>query len=303
MVTEADHENHKHLDGINLDYFVQVQNNLKAEMKDTLILMDKEIKSLDLPEELEKILMEFSFEVINIGCSKAKVLRLSNIEQTFYLKINKVDSIFDLEKEKTILEWLSKKLEVPEVIYFGKKNEMAFLLISEIQGKVSHFVGSDAEKRKNIRILAEGLRKIHSVPIVSCPIDNSPDKLMQMAKDRLEKGNIDTSQFDTRWSDISPEELLKEVTRIKPDEYDLVFSHGDYCLPNILIKEGNLSGFVDWSWGGINDRYFDLAAVIWSIGYNYGEEWVKYFFEDYGIENFDWNRLKFFQILNEFFQQ
>ena len=265
--------------------------------------MDKETWQKELPEDLKKIIGKSTWEKNKIGCSKAKVFRWNNKEETLYLKINKVDSIFSLEKEKIIIEWLSQKLEVPEVIYFRKKEGLEFLVISEIQGKVSHLAETDDEKRINIKILAEGLRKIHSIPISECPIDNSPDRLLQLAKERIDKGNIDSSQFDNRWSDKTPEQLLEEVIKLKPNNYDLVFSHGDYCLPNILIKEGNLSGFVDWSWGGINDRYFDLAAVIWSIGYNYGEEWIKYFLEDYGIDEIDWDRLRFFQMLNEFFQQ
>lgn len=265
--------------------------------------MDKEALLLDFPEELKEILKEFTFEVNHIGCSKAKVLKLFNNEKYLYLKISNKTSLFDLEKEKVILEWLSQKLEVPEIIYFGKKDDKVYLLLSEIQGRVSHFIESDEEKRRNIKILAEGLKKIHSISMTSCPINNTPDKLLQLAKERVEKGDVDATQFDKRWSDKSPEELFEEVVKIKPNKYDLVFSHGDYCLPNILVEERSLSGFVDWSWGGINDRYFDFAAVIWSIGYNYGEEWVNYFLEDYGIENIDWNRLKFFQMLNEFFQQ
>ena len=70
-----------------------------------------------------------------------------------------------------------------------------------------------------------------------------------------------------------------------------------------MIQNGKLSGFIDWPWGGINDRYFDLAAVTWSIGYNYGEEWVEPFFELYGIKDIDWNKIHFYQMLNEFFQQ
>lgn len=265
--------------------------------------MDKEALLLDFPEELKEILKEFTFEVNHIGCSKAKVLKLFNNEKSLYLKISNKTSLFDLEKEKVILEWLSQKLEVPEIIYFGKKDDKVYLLLSEIQGRVSHFIESDEEKRRNIKILAEGLKKIHSISMTSCPINNTPDKLLQLAKERVEKGDVDATQFDKRWSDKSPEELFEEVVKIKPNKYDLVFSHGDYCLPNILVEERSLSGFVDWSWGGINDRYFDFAAVIWSIGYNYGEEWVNYFLEDYGIENIDLNRLKFFQMLNEFFQQ
>ncbi len=265
--------------------------------------MNDKIGQIDLPNELKEIMGESSWEENSIGCSKARVFKCIVEENVHYLKIDEIDSIFSLEREKIILDWLVRKLEVPEVIYFGQKENNEFLLLSEIQGEVSFKAKTNNEKRRNIKILADGLKKIHSIPISTCPIDNSLDKLLQLAKQRMESKEIDSSQFDERWSFKKPEEVFDEIVKLKPTKLDLVFTHGDYCLPNILVKEGKISGFVDWSWGGISDRYFDFAAVIWSIGYNYGDEWVKYFIEDYGIDNFDWDKLRFFQMLNEFFQQ
>jgi aminoglycoside phosphotransferase len=201
-----------------------------------------------------------------------------------------------------MLNWIKDKLPVPEVVFFSTFEGKEFLLISEIEGKVSFETSSDEEKRHNIRILAEGLKKIHETELSDCPINNSPEKLIQIAKNNLEERKIDNIKFDKRWRKKTPEELLQEILEIKPEKYDFVLSHGDYCLPNILIKDGELNGFIDWAYGGINDRYFDFAAVAWSIGYNFGEEWIKYFFEDYGIEEIDWDKIKFFQMLNEFFQ-
>jgi aminoglycoside phosphotransferase len=264
--------------------------------------MNDKIEQIDLPNDLKEIMGDTSWEENSIGCSKAKVFKWTIEEDVHYLKVDDIDSIFSLEKEKIILDWLVRKLEVPKVIYFGQKENKEFLLLSEIQGEVSFKAKTNNEKRRNIKILADGLKKIHSIPVSDCPINKSPDKLLQLAKKRLEEGNINPSQFDPRWADQTPEQLFKNILELKPKKFDLVFTHGDYCLPNILVKEGKLSGFIDWSFGGINDRYFDFAAVFWSIGYNYGEEWIKYFIEDYGIENINWDKIKFFQMLNEFFQ-
>ena len=265
--------------------------------------MHKNTLQIELPEELQEILKDFSYEINNIGCSKARVLKLSNKEKTLYLKINKTNSLFNFEKEKIILEWISERLQVPKVLYFGRKDGLDFLLLSAIEGEVSYKVETEEEKRRNIKLLAEGLKTIHALPISSCPIDNSPEKLLQLARERLKNGKIDSTEFDQRWANKNPEELFEEILKLKPSEYDPVFVHGDYCLPNIMIKNGKVSGFIDWSWGGINDRYFDFAAVMWSIRYNYGEGWVEYFIEDYGIEDFNRDKLEFFQMLNEFFQQ
>ena len=65
--------------------------------------MDKETWQKELPEDLKKIIGKSTWEKNKTGCSKAKVFRWNNKEETLYLKINKVDSIFSLEKEKIII--------------------------------------------------------------------------------------------------------------------------------------------------------------------------------------------------------
>ncbi len=254
-----------------------------------------------LPSDLKKILGDFNWEIVTIGCSKTEVYKLVKDNETLYLKINRPLSEFTLEKEKEILEWLDDRLPVPNMRYFCNYKREEFLLLSEIEGKVSYETTSESEKRTHISILAEGLKTIHSIDFSKCPVDNTPDNLINIAKSRMDRGLIDSKKFDERWIVNTPEELFDKILENKPERYDIVFCHGDYCLPNILIKDGKLSGFVDWSYGGLNDRYFDLVAVAWSIGYNFGQQWVKYFFEDYGLKDIDWEKFKFFQMLNAFF--
>ncbi len=255
-----------------------------------------------IPSDLKKILGDFKWEVVTIGCSKTKVHKLVKGNETLYLKINRPLSEFTLEKEKEILEWLDDRLPVPNMLYFCNFKHEEFLLLSEIEGKVSYQTTSEDEKRNHISILAEGLKTIHSLDFSNCPVDNTPDNLINIAKSRMNRGLINSKNFDEGWSINTPEELFDKILENKPEKYDIVFCHGDYCLPNILIKDGKLSGFVDWCYGGLNDRYFDLVAVAWSIEYNFGQQWVKRFFDDYGLKDIDWEKFKFFQKLNAFFQ-
>lgn len=47
-------------------------------------------------------------------------------------------------------------------------------------------------------------------------------------------------------------------------------THGDMCLPNILGDPagGRLTGIVDWRYAGRFGREIDVAAAVWSCGFN-----------------------------------
>jgi aminoglycoside phosphotransferase len=85
-----------------------------------------------------------------------------------------------------------------------------------------------------------------------------------------------------------------------------VFTHGDYCLPNVVLLEDGaggfkISGFVDCVNAGIADRYQDLALCARSVAYNLGTEWVQPLFARYGLDRVDESKLAYYQLLDEFF--
>ncbi len=58
--------------------------------------------------------------------------------------------------------------------------------------------------------------------------------------------------------------------------------HGDYCLPNVLVKDGRLSGLIDLGGAGLGDPQDDLAAGVWTLRYNYGQGHAREFLDAYG---------------------
>ena len=63
------------------------------------------------------------------------------------------------------------------------------------------------------------------------------------------------------------------------------FIHGDLCLPNIIIKDNKISGFIDLANGGIGEKWQDYAWSIWSLEYNLGtNEYTKKYLDLIGIE-------------------
>jgi kanamycin kinase len=61
-----------------------------------------------------------------------------------------------------------------------------------------------------------------------------------------------------------------------------VLIHGDYCMPNILVQDGRLSGLIDLGGAGLGDPQDDLAAGVWTLQYNYGPGHAREFLDAYG---------------------
>jgi len=61
-----------------------------------------------------------------------------------------------------------------------------------------------------------------------------------------------------------------------------VLIHGDYCLPNVLVREARLSGLIDVGRSGLGNPEDDLAAGVWSLQYNFGKGLAETFLAAYG---------------------
>lgn len=72
----------------------------------------------------------------------------------------------------------------------------------------------------------------------------------------------------------------------KIDINNKVFSHGDLCLPNIIIRNNKIVGFLDLGDAAIRDKEYDVATILRSYEYNintlkYSEELIN------NIDNID----------------
>lgn len=149
-----------------------------------------------------------------------------------------------------------------------------------------------------MELLALGLKTLHSLSIESCPFNQKLDVKIEEAKRRVENGLVDEEDFDELRKGLKARELFGELISKKPINEDLVFTHGDYCLPNIIIDKGKVSGFIDLGRAGVSDRYQDLALAIRSITYNFGKEYIPFFLKD---KELDESKIFYYQLMDEFF--
>ena len=262
--------------------------------------------NINLPTQIsEKIGTNFNSIPISHGASGCLIYNLKNNEPTesnYYLKINTSSTEFSLDDEYQRLIWLDGKLSVPKVLTYFKEQNTEYLLLSEIKGKPSFEIETESDQLNVVKLLAKGLKNIHTLNITNCPFDQTLKKQVHMVRERIDNNQIDYDDLDEENKSKSIEELYKELESKMNFEEDLVFTHGDYCLPNIILQDNEISGFVDLGRAGISDRYQDLALCARSLIYNFSNSnLIPIFFEEYGIKTIDEDKLSFYRLLDEFF--
>ena len=259
------------------------------------------IHLIEIPSSLAKLTNGFSWEPITIGHSEAMTYLLKGSHRNQYLKVQTRNSVERLYGEKEKLEWLEGKLPVPQVLFYGEDDANEFLLMSEIKGVNA----SDPSHRDDLPVMLEslgaGLRTIHRVRIDDCPFIQSLDVKIKEAKNRVEQELVDEDDFDKLRIGRKASDLFEELISKRPLHEELVFTHGDYCLPNVIMKNRRVSGFIDVGRAGLADKYQDLALAIRSITSNYGKEFVPFFLAGYGIKDLDESKVEYYQLMDEFF--
>jgi aminoglycoside phosphotransferase len=154
-----------------------------------------------------------------------------------------------------------------------------------------------------VRTLAAGLRQIHALDWRSCPFDERTAAKLATAQRRFAAGLVDEEDMDAFTKEVGPERLLRWLSEHSPETEDLVFTHGDYCLPNVLLNAESMhvSGYIDWGRAGVADRYQDLALAARSLTYNFGEQWMPLLWEAYGLDTVHVEKIEYFTLLDELY--
>lgn len=262
--------------------------------------------ALNLPNKIKEIIGDIPYSIDTIGMSNAKVICFEDM----VLKIEKQQE--ESDNEHIMMSWISDKLPVPKVLCFEKHNGINYLLMSRIKGKMSCSPELLENPMHLVKLLAEGLKMLWSVDISKCPLNNLIDNKLKQAEFRVRNNLCDMEDAEPTTYGAegfeSPEKLLQWLKENKPDE-DFVFSHGDYCLSNIIIKDDKINGFIDLGRSGIADKYQDVALCYRNLQHNYDGKYggkvyegfdASILFEELNIVP-DWNKIKYFILLDELF--
>ena len=169
----------------------------------------------------------------------------------------------DIDRE---LEWRVQNLAyaqgiTAEPLVFDEEN--GFMVFAFLEGEHKSKL-----ELNELKLLAQTLRKLHSISIDAKPIELQ----------------IDTS-----------------ILECYPKEY--VVCHNDLNPKNIFFSDD--VQFIDWEYAGVNDRYFDLACVCVEFGLDgeMGEVFLRNYFKGkYNLEKLEAYKIIYQTLCEEWFQ-
>ena len=216
-------------------------------------MQKKEIK-IDINNFPEEMRYIFSGgNVYDSSCSPD--MRVLYSDLGYYLKIAEKNR---LKKEAEMARLFAEKKLGPEMVSYLSADRDYMVTRSAEGEDALHYL----ERPEALcEALCEGMKRLHDMPIKGIPASVSMDAYT----------------------------VEKESGIIKSD----TFIHGDFCLPNVMLKDGKFSSFIDVGQAGVGDRHIDIFWLIWSLNYNLGtNKYMDYIFELYGKDKIDKEALR-----------
>jgi aminoglycoside phosphotransferase len=291
-------------------------------------MASQELEPSILPDPLATLLRDSVRERVSLGESWARVERHTLPGgRVLFLKAGVVGGPHPIEDEIARLEWMTAKgLPVPRIVEHVAHHGVQYLVTEALPGVDASAYRGAGGPRGIVATLAAAMSRLHSTPIADCPFRHDAASMVRDAAERVRAGYVDSPAVDPararRDAETQLERLIhahetlvaRQVARETIPPEGPVFTHGDYCLPNVIVREHpdhresadeptspGLSGFIDCGRAGVADRYRDLALCARSITRNLGSAWIPAFFDDYGLPLLDRERIDFYTLLDDFF--
>lgn len=217
-------------------------------------------------------------QLFDSSCSPEARVWFVDKDEGFFIKSAAAGS---LEKEAAITGFYHQKGLGPEVLDYFREGQ-DWLLTRRVPGE-DCLDPKYLENQKGLcDTTAELLRQLHDTDPAGCPVNRTADYIAT-AKANYHLGHYDSSLFPDNWGYASAEQAWNVLCQAAPLLQSDTLLHGDYCLPNIILKNGSFSGFIDLGSGGLGDRHIDLFWGLWSLEFNLKtNKWKDRFLDAYG---------------------
>ncbi len=236
---------------------------------------------------------------VTIGKSGASIWRIEGEGETLFLKAAPQHELSEMQGEAERLSWLAATpLPAPRLRDSFVADGQDWLLMTALPGRdLTQLVDRPHEL---VAVLASGLRAVHALDPQNCPFDHRVESRLAAGAANAAAGLVDETDFDAARDGWTARQVLAWLLEHRPASEDLVVTHGDACLPNIMADAAGFTGIIDCGRLGVADRWQDLALACRSLAFNCGEAHVAAFLAAYGAP-WDAERYAFYCTLDELF--
>lgn len=223
--------------------------------------------------------------VFDSSCSPEARVWFLDSESGFYLKSAEKGA---LRTEAAMTDYFHKKGLGAQVLSY-RSEDRDWLLTSRVPGEDCTFGAYLEQPRRLAALLGENLRMLHGLSFDGCPVADRMKPYFATARENYAAGRYDLSFFPGAADPESVFSVLAQSDALN----GRVLLHGDYCLPNVMLNDWRLSGFIDVGNGGVGDPHVDLFWGAWTLQFNLKTfEYTDCFFDAYGRDRIDSEKLR-----------
>ncbi len=253
--------------------------------------MMKKVRLCKFPDGIPQEVIRFlsDAEIYDSSCSTEAAVYFIDKSGGYYLKSSRKGA---LKNEAAMTGYFHSKGIGPEVLSYTS-DDSDWLLTAALPGEDCTGEAYLSNPKRLCDTIADELRKLHETDYSGCPIPDRTSSYLSLAEYNYQTGNYDKSHFPDSFGYHSADEAYHVLHEGKNALQSKVLLHGDCCLPNIILDNWKLSGFIDVGNGGVGDRHIDLFWGIWSLWYNLKtDRYESRFLDAYGRDAVDTALLK-----------
>ena len=262
--------------------------------------------SIQFPEQINKLVQGLQCSLDSIGCSNSAVYIYDNL----VVKVQPT-SVYS-QQEATMLNFFQGKIPCAKLLRYESDGGTDYLAMSKVTGQMLIDKDYLSNPHRIYQAASQVLHKLWSLDTGSCPVDMSLSTKLKLAEYNVCHNMVDVNDcqpgtFGKNGRFASPEALLKWLVDNKPQE-QLVVTHGDLCLPNVIVSNG-VPTIIDVTMAGAADVYQDVALLYRSTrdnlmghydGVVYAPFDEKAFFATIGVP-MDKDKLDYYIMMDELF--
>ena len=229
-----------------------------------------------------------SADIYDSSCSENAHVYFIDKDQGYFLK--EADAGF-LKPEHLMHGYFHSLRLTSTVLLYQTAGGRDYTITEKVPGEDCTHYMDDPERLCDT--IAINLRMLHDQPFAECPIQDRITGYIRSVLNGYAGGKYEHDLFEGLW-EFSSDQAAWEAAREGMSSLERnVLMHGDYCLPNIMLDDWKLSGFIDLINGGVCDRHIDVLWGIWTLKYNLGTgQYTDRFIDAYGQDAINKEKLR-----------